>query len=51
MEEGDEDERKMDDVDHDPTRSEGIIEYRIQNFSKISGKLLSSPVYIRDLPW
>ena len=39
------------DVDRDPTRSEGTIEYRIPEFSKISGKLLSPPIYIRDLPW
>ena len=42
----------MGEVDHDPTCSEGTIEYRIKNFSKITGKILSHPpVYIRDLPW
>lgn len=50
-EDGEENQEEMGDIDHDPTRSEGTIEYKIPNFSKISGKLLSPPVYIRDLPW
>lgn len=51
QEDGEED-QEMGEVDHDPTCSEGTIEYRIKNFSKITGKILSHPpVYIRDLPW
>ena len=50
-EEEEENQEEIGDVDHDPTRSEGMVEYRIPNFSKITGKLLSPPVYIRDLPW
>ena len=41
----------MANLDHDPTRSEGTVEYRIPEFSKITGKYLSPPVFIRDLPW
>lgn len=51
MPEETEEDQDVGDVDHDPTRSEGTIEYKIVNFSKISVKLLSHPVYIRDLPW
>lgn len=46
-----EEDQEMGGEDHDPTCSEGTIEYKIPNFSKISTKLLSAPVYIRDLPW
>jgi hypothetical protein len=49
--EQEEEDQEMGEVDHDPTRSEGTIEYRIKNFSKIANKMLSAPVYIRDLPW
>ena len=44
-------EMEEDNKDRDPTRSEGIIEYKIAEFSKIEGKLLSPPIYVRDLPW
>lgn len=36
---------------HDPTCSEGIIKCKISNISDITGKLLSPPIYVRDLPW
>ena len=51
MQEEMEEEQEMGEIDRDPTRSEGIIEYRIKDISKVSGKLLSAPIYIRDLPW
>ncbi len=50
-EDGEDNQEEMGDIDHDPTRSEGTIEYKISNFSKITGKLLSPPIYIRDMPW
>ena len=46
-----EEDQEMGEVDRDPTRSEGTIEYKISDFNQISGKLLSAPVYVRDLPW
>lgn len=46
-----EEDQEMRGVDHDPTRSEGMIEYKIPEFSKITGKLLSPVMYIRDMPW
>ena len=39
--------------EEDPCRSEGIVEFVIHNFSKLSlsQQLLSGPTYIRNLPW
>lgn len=51
QEEEEQEDLEMGELDHDPTRSEGMIDFKIENFSKIAGKLLSQPVYIRDLPW
>lgn len=46
---------EMEDVDRDPnsdpTCSEGTIEFKITQFSKMKDKILSLPVYIRGLPW
>lgn len=51
-EEGGGGEQDMGEADHDPTCSEGTIEFKIQNFSKIANKMLSpNAVYVRDLPW
>lgn len=36
---------------HDPTCSEGVIKCNISNISNMTGKLLSPPIYIRDMPW
>lgn len=46
-----EEEPETGEVDHDPTRSEGMIEFKIKDINNFSGKSLSAPVYIRDLPW
>lgn len=51
MQEEVEEEQEMGEVDHDPTRSEGEIVFKLKNFTKISNKMLSHAVYIRDLPW
>lgn len=48
-----EEDQEMEDEEgnHDPTCSEGILKCRISGLSEINNKLLSSPIYIRDLPW
>lgn len=38
-------------VNRDPTCSEGVLKCRITSLSEIDIKLLSPPIYIRDLPW
>ena len=35
----------------DPTCSEGILKCRISGVSDIDSKLLSPPIFIRNLPW
>ena len=37
--------------EEDPCRSEGIVQFIIPNFSKLSEQILSAPTYIRNLPW
>jgi hypothetical protein len=37
--------------EEDPCRSEGIVQFVIPNFSKLSEQILSGPTYIRNLPW
>lgn len=51
MQEDIEEEQDIGEVDRDPTLSEGTIEYKIKDISKVSGKLLSYPIYVRDMPW
>ena len=46
-----EEELEMAVSNHDPTCSEGVIKCNISNVSDIAGKLLSPPIYIRDMPW
>ncbi len=36
---------------HDPTCSEGTLKCRISCLSELSEKLLSPPIFVRDLPW
>ena len=38
--------------EEDPSRSEGLVQFVITNFSKsTSGQFLSGPTTIRNLPW
>ena len=37
--------------DEDPCRSEGVVQFIIRDFSKLSQQVLSDPTYIRNLPW
>ena len=37
--------------EEDPCRSEGIVQFIIPHFSKMSEQMLSGPTYIRNLPW
>jgi len=34
-----------------PSRAEGLIQFKVENFSKITDSVLSDPIIIRNLPW
>ena len=49
--EDEEEEEETEEGEIDPSRSEGIVEFVITEFSQVSHTRLSDPVYIRNLPW
>jgi len=48
-----EEDQEMEDgeTNGDPTCSEGILKCKISGLNDIEGKLLSPPIFIRNLPW
>ena len=37
--------------DHDPCHSDGKVQLTIPNINQLSEQVLSSPIFIRNLPW
>lgn len=39
------------DMEDGPSRSEGLLSFEVQNFSKLKDTVYSDPVMIRNLQW